>query len=277
MSNESLIYNESEPGALYKLYAAVGQASAEFPDLPRTATGQVGKDRKFQYAPYHKVVRCIKPSLAKQGVTFLQPLHTEEDGKVSITLIVAGHGAVIASTVKFDKNSDVKVFGADTTYHKRYQLTAFFGLEGDPDADDFEDSVLETQAKVSKIPQAEPKRAVVAETKVVENVSKPSAENDYTPVRNEETPKTDEQDREIGVSRRVQKDTRSIGDKLNDAMKQLKWTIPDFDAFCKEHLDEFPNFVSAAKLPPNDKVKLWELLVLHKNVVPFYVTKPEGP
>lgn len=259
MSDTSLIFNESEPGALHKLYAAVGQASSKFPDLPRTATGQVGKDRKFQYAPYHKVVRCIKPSLAEQGVTFLQPLHTEEDGKVSITLIVAGHGAVIASTVKFDKNSDVKVFGADTTYHKRYQLTAFFGLEGDPDADDFEDSVLETQAKISKTPQAEPKRTVAAETKIVENTSKPATENDSSSVRNEEAPKTNG----------VQKDTRSIGEKLTDAMKQLNWKMDNFDAFCKEYPSEFPNFVSAAKLPPEGKIKLYEMLTIHKGVAPF--------
>jgi hypothetical protein len=242
-----------------KLYQALGKASASFPDLPRTATGSVGKGRDFQYAPYRTVVKCIKPSLSAEGITFLQPLHTEENGKVSITLIVAGHGAVIASTLKVDQDKDPKVFGANATYYKRYQLTNFFGLEGDPDADDFEDSVLETQAKVSKVPQAEPKRAVVAEAKVVENSSKPAAENDSSPVRNEEAPKASG----------VQKDTRSIGEKLTDAMKQLNWKMDNFDAFCKEYPSEFPNFVSAAKLPPEGKIKLYELLVLHKGLAPF--------
>ena len=53
--NNNLTYQESEPGAMTKLYAALGNAMANFPDLPRTATGQISKDRKFQYAPYHKV------------------------------------------------------------------------------------------------------------------------------------------------------------------------------------------------------------------------------
>lgn len=260
---DSLIFNESEPGGLNKLYEAIGKASAKFPDLPRTATGQVGKDRKFQYAPYHKVVRCIKPDLAEQGVTFLQPLHTEEDGKVSITLIVAGHGAVIASTLKFDKSPDVKVFGADSTYHKRYQLTAFFGLEGDPDADDFDDSVSEVTAKVSKPVQIEPKRAESAPAKTVEVKRESTVENNAAPETRTEAKEAS------GTSKEVQKDTRSIGEKLTDAMKQLAWKMEDFDKFCKEYPEEFPDFVSAAKLPPAGKIKLYEMLVLYKKVAPF--------
>src|SRR5687767_6917774 len=148
----SLSFAEQEPGAINKLYDAIGRASAVFPDLPRTATGRIGKngERSFQYAPYHKVVKCIRGTLADNGVSFMQPIHTEEDGKVSITLLVCGHGAAITSTLKFVQSNDPKVFGADTTYHKRYQLTSFFGLEGDPDADDFETDVAEVASKTAK-------------------------------------------------------------------------------------------------------------------------------
>ena len=251
---DSLVFQEQEPGAITKLYGALGVAMANFPDLPRTATGQVGKDRKFQYAPYHKVVRCIKPSLAAEGLMFIQPIHTEEDGIASITLIVTGHGAAISSTLKFKKNDDVKLFGADCTYHKRYQLTSFFGLEGDPDADDFDDSVVESSTKVSKPVPVKSEPAKAAPAKSVETKDEGQAKDAATAT--DSSPK-------------VQEDTRPISAKLTDAMKQLVWKMEDFDKFCKENSEEFPGFVSAAKLPPEGKQKLYDLLVAKKGVAPF--------
>lgn len=254
----SLSYQENEPGNLVNLYAAIGKAAAVFPDLPKTATGQAGT-RKFQYAPYHKVVACIKKPLTDNGVWFVQPLHTEDNGIVSITLLVFGHGGTIASTLKFKQNEDPKVFGADCTYHKRYQLNSFFGLEGDPDADDYDSSVVETTAKVSKPVQAESKPAEKPTAKSMEVANEVKTKDVKVATESSETPKASE----------VQKDIRPIGQKLTDAMKQLVWKMEDFDAFCKEHSSEFPGFISAAKLPPEGKQKLYDMLVLHKGVAPF--------
>lgn len=247
------MFGDSDQNALVKLYDAIGAASVEFPPLPRTATGQVGKDRKFKYAPYHKVVQCIKRPLAEKGVSFIQPIHTEQDGKVSVTLIVTGHGAAIESTLVFKQDSDPKVLGADITYHKRYQLTSFFGLEGDPDADDFEDDVIERKAVVVEKPVAA-KPAEADKAEVV--ASKPEAAKV-------------ESKTEPSAEAAMKADKRPIGEKLTDAMKQLVWKMKDFDAFCKEHREEFPDFVSAARLPPEKQQRLYELLVLHKGVVPL--------
>lgn len=261
----SLSYQESQPGNLVNLYDAIGKASAAFPDLPRTATGMISKERKFQYAPYHKVVRCIKPCLSENGVGFVQPIHTETEGTVSITLLVFGHGGTIASTLKFKQNTDPKVFGADCTYHKRYQLTSFFGLEGDPDADDFEDSVVERKVEVAKVVQTQSKgtddsKNVSLETKQETAVTNGKAkDSDNPPAQTNTNSATSE----------VQKDTRPISAKLTDAMKQLVWKMEDFDKFCKEHTSEFPGFISASKLAPEGKQKLFDMLVLHKGVSPF--------
>lgn len=245
-----LEFLETEPGSINKLYEAIGKASVNFPALPRTATGQVGKDRKFQYAPFHKVVACIKRPLAEQGVTFIQPLHTTEQGRVSLTLVVAGYGAAITSTLTFKQDTDPKVFGADTTYHKRYQLTSFFCLEGDPDADDFEDDVIE-------------RKAIPAEEKVV---VKPAA-NDKTEAlatKQEATTPVEKSTEEA-----LKADKRPVGEKLTDAMKQLVWKMKDFDDFCRGYPEEFPDFHSAARLPPDKQQRLYELLVIHKGVAPF--------
>lgn len=255
----SLIEQSGVPANMNTLYEAIGKASAAFPDLPRTATGQVGKDRKFKYAPYHKVVQCIKPSLAANGLGFIQPIHTEVEGYVSITLVVFGHGGTIASTLKFKQDTDPKVFGADCTYHKRYQLTSFFGLEGDPDADDFDNSVVETTTKVSKTVPAESKPAAKPETKALEGSNEGQAKDATVAASVSEAPKAS----------KVQQDTRSIGAKLTDAMKQLIWKMEDFDTFCKQYPEDFPGFISASKLSPDGKQKLYDMLVLHKAVAPF--------
>lgn len=255
----SLTSQESIPGNINALYEAIGKASAAFPALPRTAKGMISNTRSFQYAPYHKVVECIKPSLTSNGLGFIQPIHTEVDGYVSITLVVFGHGGTIASTLKFKQDTDPKVFGANCTYHKRYQLTSFFGLEGDPDADDFDNSVVETTAKISKTVPVESKPAAKPETKALEGSNEGQAKDTTAAAAVSETPKTS----------KVQQDTRSIGAKLTDAMKQLIWKMEDFDAFCKQYPEDFPGFISASKLSPDGKQKLYDMLVLHKSVAPF--------
>lgn len=257
---------EEKPGALSQLYAAIGLATVAFPDLPRTATGQVGKDRKFKYAPYHKVVKCIRVPLATQGVTFMQPLHTEVDGKVSVTLLVTGFGALIASTLKFTQDEDPKIFGANATYYKRYQLTNFFGLEGDPDADDFDDVDVATQAAISKTIQSKPGTAAPTKVEAVVTANEQNVAKAEVAKPAEERPAKVE---ETVNAKAIAKDTRSIGDKLTDAMKQLNWKMPDFDTFCKEYPEDFPGYISASKLPADGKIKLYEMLVLKRGVAPW--------
>lgn len=250
---ESLQFQFEDGALISKLYEAIGKASVNFPPLPRTATGSVGKGRDFKYAPYHKVVQCIKTPLAEQGVNFIQVLHNEGEDKASLTLVVSGHGAAIESTLTFKQDTEIKDFGADITYHKRYQLTSFFCLEGDPDADDFEDGVVERKT-----------------LSIEKKTESKSAENDKADVvaAKQETKKVDVSVAETAKS--VAKvDDRTAQEKLTDAMKQLVWKMSDFDNFCKQHPEEFPDFHGASRLPPYKMHRLYELLVLHKGVTPF--------
>jgi hypothetical protein len=243
--------NLSGLGDTLALLTAVGKASANFRPLPRTATGQVGKDRKFQYAPYHKVVECIKPQLTEQNVSFVQILHNDNPSVACLTLVVSCPDGSLTSNLVFSKNPDIKLFGADVTYHKRYQLTSFFGLEGDPDADDFE------------TPQVEIKPATVkaeADKEVTPTKTEPVTAKETTPVAKSPEP----------VKAAPSKDNRTVNEKLTDALKQLTWKIsPDLDNFCKENSEVFPDFTSAAKLTAEQKEKLYKLLVEKKNVAPF--------
>lgn len=269
MSYESMTFasvgGPESADALFKLYEALGKAQADFPPLPRTATGIIGNGRKFQYAPFHKVMECIKPTLVANGIALTQVLHTPDPDKdiVALTLIVSGHGAALSSTLTFARNSNIKDFGADVTYNKRYQLTSFFCLEGDPDADDYEKdtadkgSAPQNQAskEIGKEPSASPGKSV-------SNGSNGAAKSQPA---NGGEPKAAAA---VGGSPNGG-DRRPAKEKLTDVMKQLGWGMKDFDVFCERHSDEFPDFVSAAKLSPEKQELLYQLIVKEEGIAPF--------
>jgi hypothetical protein len=233
-------------GETSKLFDAIGTAMSAFKPLPRTATGSIAKGHTFQYAPLRKVVECIKTDLAKNSVSFMQALHTD-GSNCAVTLIVAGHGASITSTFCFPASNDPKKFGADSTYYRRYQLTSFFGLEGDPDADDFEDPVSSVQEiPVEKVVAKREEPATVTEP--VKGGDKPRDSN--PPAKKTEVPK-------------------NINDALMSAKAQLGWNMDNINDFCREFPQHFPNFVSATKLNEVGKATLLTLLGEHKKVAPF--------
>lgn len=249
MNNVALM--SVKPESYYQLMGAIGAAMAAFPKLPRTATGIIGNGRKFNYAPYHKVVECIKPALNAAGVTFVHMLHSEREGYMCMTLVVSGHGAAINSTIEFPHAKSVKDFGADVTYYKRYQLSAFFGLDGDPDADDYE----EEKSEVKYIARA--------------SSDKPSDDYDIQAGNGGMTPSEFYKAIHEEASKFVLPEGVKINDLLTSAMKQLDWKMEDLNKFAEENKSEFQQFNTCSKMIHEDKVTLMGLLVEQKKVAPF--------
>jgi hypothetical protein len=233
-------------GETSKLFDAIGTAMSAFKPLPRTATGSIAKGHTFQYAPLRKVVECIKTDLAKNSVSFMQALHTD-GANCAVTLIVAGHGASVTSTFCFPASNDPKKFGADSTYYRRYQLTSFFGLEGDPDADDFEDPVSE----VKEIPVE----------KAVAKREEPSVVNE--PVKGSDKP------RDANPPAKKTEVPKSVNDALIGAMKQLNWEMPKVNDYCRSKPELFPNFVKATALSETGKATLLATLAKEFDLAPF--------
>jgi hypothetical protein len=241
-----------------KLLEAIGVASKSFLPVPKNADGQIGQQR-FKYTPYHMVMRCVRPALAEQGVTITQPLSTQ-DGKAISTLMVSGHGAIIMSIFEFSGkyektgkdgkvSEDPQEFGKNSTYYRRYQLQSFFGLEGDKDADDTDvevevvvpKNVVEKESKQTRIKEAIASRVRTEQVRAPQEASLA------------ETPTS------------VKADIRSMNERLTDAMKQLKWKMPEIDEFAASIGLQTP----ATKLPDNQKSVLFDKLVELKGVVPF--------
>jgi hypothetical protein len=274
------VFGEENVG---KLYEAIGRASAAFQPVPKNQAGQYG-NQKFSYAPYHVLRKCILPSLTANGVSIMQPLH-REGNRVASTLIVAGHGAAISSTVTFDLNHesidrftkekkfDVQLFGKDHTYWRRYQLQAFFCLEGDADAadpDDIAPPKPENRDAESAAARPDSNGSKAKDQSSPANVQ-PAKRADDAPVDDKGGSEKPTGNGSVDAQKQPVKsgDARTLNDKLLEAMKQLKWTMKDLDAFARENIESFPGFVQATKMTDNQKLTMWNLLVESKGVVPF--------
>lgn len=119
------------------LLGALAKARAEFDDVVKDTTGQIGNS-KFQYANLATLLKACVKQLSANGIginQFITGPHGEE-GLSRITTIVSGHGAQIHARFEFEGADDIKTFGSQTTYYRRYIFQAIGMLDGDKDADD---------------------------------------------------------------------------------------------------------------------------------------------
>lgn len=258
------------------LYNALAAAQAEFAPVPKVDEGQVGMSRKFKYAGYATLMKCVRPALTKHGVALIQPLHYR-DGMAITTTILAGHGASIATSFAFkadfsrtDKNNvttdDCQEFGRCHTYYRRYQLQSILGIEGDDDADasDLPKAQFIEQTKEASPPKAngktapvkasvEPKPAPVKEEKTVASAA-PSVPTTPAPVEPKAEPSTP--------------DLKTLNNLIQEGMKQLSWKMIDVRSFYEMHVDE-AGFEKADNMTIDQKRALFSKMVQLKNVTPF--------
>lgn len=267
---------EGEPS---KLYEALAKAQAEFLPVPRSDEGQVGTSRKFKYAGYATLMRCVRPALTKYGVALLQPLHYR-DGMAVTTTIVAGHGASISTSFAFnadfsrkDKNGvtteDCQEFGRCHTYYRRYQLQSILGVEGDDDADNLPlpkpTAQFSEPEKEAKAPKA-PKAPVSAEPKSVSVETLPKAS--VTPSESSTPTNGKAEEPKPATKSTPLHDMKTINKMLHEGMQKLKWGMGDVQAFFAEHVDP-AGFTKADNLTIEQKRALHSKMVELKGIDPF--------
>ena len=225
-------------GDATKLFEELAKAQGEFPDVPRTAIGQIGKDRKFKYADYATIIKTVRPSLSKYGIALIQPLHSRGDVAVS-TIILAGHGASIWASFAFEPDSNPQEFGRQHTYYRRYQLQGTMGLEGDDDADSSPKEKKETNGYTEKPPVQEQKSAPAVEQKTV---APTRLKTSYT--------------------------LKELNNLLEAGMKQAGMKMADVREFYKEHVDK-AGFEKPDSMSLEQKATLLDKMVKLKGVTPF--------
>ncbi len=287
---------EGEPS---KLYENLAKAQAEFEPVPKVDDGQVGKDRKFKYAGYATLMKCVRPALSKYGIALLQPLHWR-DGKAITTTIIAGHGASIQSSFAFNadylkddkfgggKKDDCQEFGRAHTYYRRYQLQSILGVEGDDDADGLpiplarRDQFAEpprdastgeaVPKKAASAPKAE--KAASAEPKPVAAVQPtlPSVQASDSTTSSKATEPTSvsktTSNGSNGKSIPADLDADKLKDLITSCMKQLGWKMIKLREFFGEHVDA-NGFETADSMPLEQMRTLHQKLVEKHNCAPF--------
>lgn len=265
-------------GDATKLFEELAKAQADFLPVPKTSVGQIGKDRKFKYAGYAVLMRCVRPALVKHGIAILQPLHFSDDQAITTT-ILAGHGAVVQSSFAFTADENPQEFGRHHTYYRRYQLQSLLGLEGDADADDLPDVNVERDQSQFSEPAKETKQASApkgkasAETKSapVESTQGPSVSPSEPSTNGKSAksePKAEPKVEPKSTTTDVALTTKTINEVLTSAMKELKWGMDELRAFFKEHVDE-KGIEKVNNLTLAQKQSLFSKLVEIKNVTPF--------
>lgn len=131
-----------------KLFAALSKAQSEFPAVPKDSKVTVTKaGATAPYASLDRIIECIRPALARNGLAFTQ-LVGGTGAEMTLTTVVSGHGAYISTTMPFQRVQNPQDMGKLVTYYKRYQLTAALGISADADADS--DSVMENERKYAE-------------------------------------------------------------------------------------------------------------------------------
>lgn len=125
---------------LNELAAALAKAQGEF--------SPVGVNRentffKSSYADLDAIIMATRPSLSKNGISFLQFTSFGEDGAtILITRLLHSSGQFIDGKIRIipDKN-DVQSFGKVLTYHKRYAAMSILGVTSSSDMHDDDGNV----------------------------------------------------------------------------------------------------------------------------------------
>lgn len=151
------------------LLQAVQAAKDEFPEIVNDVQGMMG-NRTYKYADLNILVKATTPALTKHGVSVTQfmfgpvQLSTAAGQSVEvhrILTIIAGHGAQIHSAIDYRRAGDIKAWGGQTTYIRRYAYRSILQLDGtdDPDSTDVQTGPrANTQAAPPQRQQRPPER-----------------------------------------------------------------------------------------------------------------------
>lgn len=122
------------------LYQALAKAQAEFKPLAKNRTVQIPTKRggtiSFSYADLEAVITSTRAALAKHGLAVVQAPDMTEAGQILRTSLVHEKGGRIDSSVLLPAGGyDMKEFGGQMTYLRRYSYTALLCIAADDDLD----------------------------------------------------------------------------------------------------------------------------------------------
>lgn len=131
-------YEQGTPEQLAELYGALAAARGEFTKIVKNRTVTIKpKDPNkpaytFDYAELEESLAATVPALSKHGLVVIQP------PTIGVIRTILAHkaGARVTTVMELPRSEDIKTFGANITYLRRYCYNALLCLSADADADD---------------------------------------------------------------------------------------------------------------------------------------------
>lgn len=130
---------EDIPSLPTKLFAALAKAQAKFPAIPKNREVEItmksGGRYKFRYADLEAIIAATRPPLAENGLSVLQVVRNQQ----LVTILAHESGQMIESAMPLpdpDKTLDIKTYGAEMSYKRRYGYQAMVCVAADDDIDE---------------------------------------------------------------------------------------------------------------------------------------------
>jgi len=126
------------------LTEALAKAQGAFPAVQKSGKNE---HLRNQYSTLDDIIAAVRKPLAANGLSFLQPLVSLEDGLLVLeTVLMHQTGEWVSSEVAVPSLSgnravnELQAFGSALTYMRRYTLTAMLGVTSEEDVDGNGDS-----------------------------------------------------------------------------------------------------------------------------------------
>jgi len=131
------------PQDVKEFFAAFAKAQTGYKPVMRerevTIKPREGAAYKFKYAELANVIEATK-SLAENGIAVSQPVHQDKAGKLWLYTIVAhASGAGLVTRMSLYGDADLKKFGGEISYCRRYCFAPAIGVASEDDADSADD------------------------------------------------------------------------------------------------------------------------------------------
>ena len=162
MSEEQVNYAApTRPTSTPKLAAALAKAQGEFQAIAKNRNVKIrikpekgGGEYTFRYADLEAILTATRPALNKNGLSIISEI---DDGTL-ITILLHESGEERRSTFNLPAADDIKGYGAQISYLRRYAITAMLGVAADDDLDE-----NGQEAGESPVPEARPAKTKPAQ------------------------------------------------------------------------------------------------------------------
>jgi hypothetical protein len=110
--------------------------SREVTITPRAKDGYQAPSYKFKYAELANVKEATH-ALSENGISVSQPVHQDREKAMWLyTILAHADGGGQVTRIRLDGSGDIKVFGGEITYVRRYCFAPAVGVASEDDADD---------------------------------------------------------------------------------------------------------------------------------------------